>query len=186
MPVQKNGIVDLAALEKVLQEHPDTAVVSVMAVNNEIGVVQPLDKIGALCRKYKAFFHTDAAQALGKIELDVNKMNIDMMSLSGHKIYGPRGIGALFVRRKPRVRLEAVQSGGGQERGLRSGTVAPSLAVGFGKACEIAKDEMANDQDHVRNLYVNFFFFFFFWSCLNQSIKGLSLTHTTVVFLLRI
>jgi cysteine desulfurase len=140
-------------LEQKLTERPDTSIVSVMAVNNEIGVIQPLEEIGKICRKHKAFFHTDAAQAVGKIPLDVNKMNIDLMSMSGHKIYGPRGIGAIYVRRKPRVRLEPVQSGGGQERGLRSGTVPTSLVVGFGKACEVAKEEMEHDQKHVKRLF---------------------------------
>jgi len=113
-----------------------------MTVNNEIGVTQPIEEIGKICRSKKVFLHTDAAQAVGKIPLDVNKMNIDLMSISGHKIYGPKGIGALYSRRKPRVRLEALQSGGGQERGLRSGTVPTPLAVGLGEACKIAKEEM--------------------------------------------
>jgi len=102
---------------------------------------------------WQTFFHTDAAQATGKIPIDVNKMNIDLMSISAHKLYGPKGIGGLFVRRKPRVRLEAVQSGGGQERGLRSGTLPTPLIVGFGKACEVAKEEMASDKTHVDKLF---------------------------------
>jgi cysteine desulfurase len=113
-----------------------------MTVNNEIGVIQPIEEIGKICRSKKVFLHTDAAQAVGKIPLDVNKMNIDLMSISGHKIYGPKGVGALYCRRKPRVRLEALQSGGGQERGLRSGTVPTPLVVGLGEACRIAKEEM--------------------------------------------
>ena len=121
---------------------PDTALVSIMAVNNEIGVIQPLEEIGKLCRSKKIFFHTDAAQAIGKIPIDVNKMNIDLMSVSGHKIYGPKGVGALYVRRRPRVRLVPLKTGGGQERGLRSGTVAAPLAVGLGEACKIATEEM--------------------------------------------
>lgn len=121
LPVQTNGLICLEELERKIR--PDTSLISIMAVNNEIGVRQPISEIGRLCRQKKIFFHTDAAQATGKIPLDVNAMNIDLMSISGHKIYGPKGIGALYVRRKPRVRLEALQSGGGQERGLRSGTV---------------------------------------------------------------
>lgn len=124
-----------------------------MAVNNEIGVIQPISKIGEICRNKKVFFHTDAAQALGKIPLDVNEMNIDLMSLSGHKIYGPKGIGGLFVRRKPRVRLEPIQSGGGQERGIRSGTLPTPLIVGFGKACELCKKEIYRDQKHIQKLF---------------------------------
>jgi len=110
-------------------------------------------EIGALCRKYGVYFHTDAAQALGKVPIDVNAMNIDLMSLSGHKIYGPKGIGALFMRRRPRVRVEPIQTGGGQERGIRSGTVPTSLVVGFGKACEVAMQEMQNDSTHARKLW---------------------------------
>ena len=121
---------------------PDTAIVSIMTVNNEIGVVQPVEEIGALCRSKKIFFHTDAAQAVGKIPIDVNKMNVDLMSISGHKIYGPKGIGACYVRRRPRVRLDPIISGGGQERGLRSGTLAPPLAIGMGEAARICKEEM--------------------------------------------
>lgn len=124
-----------------------------MAVNNEIGVIQPIEEIGAICRANKIFFHTDAAQAVGKIPMDVNKMNIDLMSISGHKIYGPKGIGALYVRRRPRVRLEPLMSGGGQERGLRSGTVPTPLVVGLGEAARISGLEMQvrhlfDDDDH--------------------------------------
>ena len=137
LPVEKNGIVNLEKLEAALRE--DTAICSVMAVNNEIGVIQPLKEIGAICKKKGVFFHTDAAQAVGKIPINVEQMNIDLMSISGHKIYGPKGIGALYVsKRRPRVRLEPLMSGGGQERGLRSGTVPTSLAVGLGAACKIA------------------------------------------------
>ena len=113
-----------------------------MTVNNEIGVIQPIKEIGEICRSKKVFFHTDAAQAVGKIPLDVEAMNIDLLSISGHKIYGPKGIGALFVRRRPRVRLEALISGGGQERGMRSGTLPTPLVVGLGKACELSSKEM--------------------------------------------
>jgi cysteine desulfurase len=129
----------MAELEAAIR--PDTVAVSIMAVNNEIGVIQPLEAIGKLCRSKKVFFHTDAAQAVGKIALDVEKLNIDLMSISSHKIYGPKGIGAAYVRRRPRVRLDPIISGGGQERGLRSGTLAPQLVVGFGEACRIAKEE---------------------------------------------
>jgi cysteine desulfurase len=117
-------------------------------VNNEIGVLQDVAAIGALCKERGVFFHTDAAQALGKLPIHVNDMNIDLMSMSGHKIYGPKGIGALYVRRRPRVRLEAIQTGGGQERGLRSGTVPTPLVVGFGEACRVAKHEMKVNQTH--------------------------------------
>jgi len=141
LPVKSNGLVDMAELEAAMR--PDTALVSIMAVNNEIGVIQPLAEIGKLCRSRKVFFHTDGAQAVGKIEMDVNKMNIDLMSISSHKIYGPKGMGACYVRRRPRVRLDPIISGGGQERGLRSGTLAPALVVGFGEACRIAKEDLS-------------------------------------------
>jgi cysteine desulfurase len=140
LPVQPSGLVDLAELEAAFR--PETVLVSIMAVNNEIGVIQPLADIGRMCRERKIFFHTDAAQAVGKIPIDVNAMNIDLMSISSHKIYGPKGMGACYVRRRPRVRLSPLISGGGQERGLRSGTLAPPLVVGFGEACRIAKEEM--------------------------------------------
>ena len=123
-----------------------------MAVNNEIGVLQPLKEIGTLCRNRKIFFHTDAAQMAGKIPLNVDDLNIDVMSISGHKIYGPKGIGALYVRRRPRVRLEAQMSGGGQERGLRSGTVPASLVVGLGAACEVAEKELERDGKWIKFL----------------------------------
>ncbi|KAI9223632.1 cysteine desulfurase [Blastocladiella britannica] len=123
-----------------------------MTVNNEIGVIQPIQAIGELCRSKKVFFHTDAAQAVGKIPVDVNALNVDLMSISGHKLYGPKGIGALYVRRRPRVRLEPQISGGGQERGLRSGTVPTPLVVGLGAACAIAREEMASDAAHVKAL----------------------------------
>jgi cysteine desulfurase len=138
--VQSNGLIDMAELEAAIR--PDTMLVSIMAVNNEIGVVQPVEEIGKLCRANKVFFHTDAAQAVGKMPIDVNAWNVDLMSISGHKIYGPKGIGACYVRRRPRVRLVPIISGGGQERGLRSGTLAPSLAIGMGEAARICKEEM--------------------------------------------
>lgn len=141
LPVQQNsGLIQLDDLAAAIR--PETALVSIMAVNNEIGVIQPIEEIGNLCREKKVFFHTDAAQAVGKIPMDVNAMKIDLMSISSHKIYGPKGIGACFVRRRPRVRLDPLISGGGQERGLRSGTLAPPLVVGFGEACRVAMEEM--------------------------------------------
>ncbi|XP_030069399.1 cysteine desulfurase [Microcaecilia unicolor] len=146
LPVNRNGLIDLKTLKNSLR--PDTSLVSVMMVNNEIGVKQPINEIGNLCSSQKIFFHTDAAQAVGKIPVNVNEMKIDLMSISGHKIYGPKGVGAVYVRRRPRVRLEALQSGGGQERGMRSGTVPAPLVVGFGAACQIAKQEM--EYDHRR------------------------------------
>lgn len=141
LPVQSNGVIDLNELEKAIR--PTTSLVSIMAVNNETGVIQPLKEIGAIIRKTRGvYFHTDAAQAVGKIPIDVNEMNIDLMSISGHKIYGPKGVGAAYVRRRPRVRLEPILSGGGQERGLRSGTVPAALVVGLGHAARIAQKEM--------------------------------------------
>ncbi|KAH8599303.1 mitochondrial putative cysteine desulfurase [Bisporella sp. PMI_857] len=150
LPVKSNGLIDMAELEAAIRS--DTAIVSIMAVNNEIGVIQPLSEIGKLCRSKKVFFHTDGAQAVGKIELDVNAMNIDLMSISSHKIYGPKGIGACYVRRRPRVRIDPIISGGGQERGLRSGTLAPALVVGFGEACRIAREELSYDSKRIRKL----------------------------------
>ncbi|XP_015608881.1 cysteine desulfurase, mitochondrial [Cephus cinctus] len=150
LPVQSNGLIDLNQLEEAIRA--DTSLVSIMTVNNEIGVKQPIEEIGAICRRRKTFFHTDAAQAVGKIPMDVNKMNIDLMSISGHKLYGPKGIGALYVRRRPRVRVEPIQSGGGQERGMRSGTVPTPLAVGLGAACELAKYEMEYDSKYISDL----------------------------------
>ncbi|MBL6664696.1 MAG: IscS subfamily cysteine desulfurase [Rickettsiales bacterium] len=150
LPVEQNGLVDLKKLEAAITDK--TAIISIMAINNEIGVIQPLEEIGKLCRKKGVYFHTDAAQAFGKIPLDVNKMNIDLMSISGHKIYGPKGVGAIYVRRKPRVRLKPIISGGGQERGLRSGTLAPFLVAGLGKAAELAKNEMQKDLEHITRL----------------------------------
>lgn len=150
LPVNRNGLVDVRQLEDAIR--PDTALVSVMTVNNEIGVTQPIAEIGAVCRKHKIFFHTDAAQAVGKIRVDVDEMMVDLMSISGHKIYGPKGVGALYMRRRPRVRVEALQSGGGQERGIRSGTVPTPLSVGLGAACEICVREMEYDHRHISRL----------------------------------
>ena len=150
LPVKSNGLIDLEAFKNSITE--ETLMVSIMAVNNEIGVIQPLKEIGEICRNKKIYFHTDAAQATGKIPLNVDTMKIDLLSISGHKIYGPKGIGALYVRRKPRVRLQAIISGGGQERGIRSGTLATPLIVGLGKACEIANNEMEKDRKHISYL----------------------------------
>jgi cysteine desulfurase len=150
LPVQKNGLIDLDVLRNAITDK--TVVVSIMAVNNEIGVIQPLEEIGKICREKKVFFHTDAAQAAGKIPLDVEAMNIDLMSISGHKIYGPKGIGALYVRRKPRVRLVPLIVGGGQERGFRSGTLPTPLCVGLGEAAEICMKEMAAEAKRLKKL----------------------------------
>lgn len=145
LPVQPaTGRVDLDQLKAAIRD--DTILVSIMAVNNEIGTLQPIKEIGELCRSKKVIFHCDAAQMLGKLPIDVNDMKIDLMSMSSHKIYGPKGIGGLYVRRRPRVRLEPIFSGGGQERGLRSGTLPHALCVGFGAACELAQKEY--DYDH--------------------------------------
>jgi len=150
LPVEPNGLVSLAALEAAISER--TLLVSVMAVHNEIGVIQPLAEIGALCRSRGVLFHSDAAQACGKIPLDVEAMQIDLLSISGHKIYGPKGIGALYVRRRPRVRLLPLIDGGGQERGLRSGTLPTPLCVGLGRAAAIAGAEMGDEAERLRRL----------------------------------
>jgi cysteine desulfurase len=150
LPVGGDGLIDLARLGVALSDK--TAMVSIMAVNNEIGVIQPLAEIGALCRARGVYFHTDAAQAVGKIPIDVDAMSIDLMSISGHKLYGPNGIGVLYVRRRPRVRLTAQIDGGGQERGMRSGTLAPPLCVGLGEACAIAGREMEAEAERLRML----------------------------------
>ena len=154
LPVGSDGLLNLARLEDSLRE--GAALVSVMAVNNEIGVIQDLAAIGALCRRYGALFHTDAAQAFGKIPLDVDAMKIDLLSISGHKIYAPKGIGALYVRRRPRVRLESLFSGGGQERGLRSGTLAPALCIALAEAARIAGLEMAAEALRLKDLASRF------------------------------
>ena len=153
--VDETGIINLESLEKAITKN--TCLVSIMTLNNEIGAIQPIAEIGKICRKHNIFFHSDSAQAFGKIPLNVNDMNIDLMSISGHKIYGPKGVGAIYIRRKPRVRIKSIFSGGGQERGIRSGTVATFLAVGLGKAAEIAKEEMAKDYEHVEKLGHKFF-----------------------------
>lgn len=140
LPVQPDGLVDLAALDKAFRD--DTVLVSVMAANNEIGVLQPLAEIGARCRDRKVFFHSDAAQAIAKVPLDVEAMNLDLLSLTAHKVYGPKGTGALYVRRRPRVPLAPQLHGGGHERGLRSGTLYPPQIVGFARAVELGLAEL--------------------------------------------
>jgi len=148
--VQENGLIDLNVLKAALRD--DTILVSVMWVNNEIGVIQDIDAIGEICRERGIVFHVDAAQAAGKVEIDVTKTKVDLLSLSGHKIYGPKGIGALYVRRKPRIRLEAQMHGGGHERGFRSGTLASHQIVGMGEAFRIAKEEMAAENERLLGL----------------------------------
>ncbi|AUM00007.1 IscS subfamily cysteine desulfurase [Rhodocyclaceae bacterium] len=150
LDVQENGLIDLDALRAAIR--PDTTLVSVMFVNNEIGVIQPIAEIGELCREKGIVFHVDAAQATGKVDIDLSALKVDLMSFSAHKTYGPKGIGALYVRRKPRVRLEAQMHGGGHERGLRSGTLATHQIVGMGEAFRIAREEMAEENKRIRAL----------------------------------
>ena len=147
---EPNGLLDLEKLESALRD--DTILVSVMHVNNEIGVIQDIAAIGELCRSRKIFFHVDAAQSAGKVPVDLQELKVDLMSFSAHKIYGPKGIGALYVRRKPRVRLEAQMHGGGHERGMRSGTLATHQIVGMGEAFRIAKEEMVEEEARIRRL----------------------------------
>ncbi|MFP3013037.1 MAG: IscS subfamily cysteine desulfurase [Rickettsia sp.] len=154
LPIKSNGIIDLETLKNAITDQ--TMLVSVMAVNNEIGVVQPLKEIGKICRERDVFFHSDIAQGFGKIPIDVNEFNIDLASISGHKIYGPKGVGALYVRKKPRVRVTPLINGGGQERGMRSGTLPTPLIVGLGMAAEIAYSEMEKDTKHVNYLFDRF------------------------------
>jgi len=151
LPVQKNGLIRLEDLEAAMTDR--TILVSVMHGNNEIGVLQPVAEIGALCRRHKVLFHTDAVQSVGKVPVDVNEMNIDLLSISAHKMYGPKGVGAIYVRRRrPRVRLEATIDGGGHERGMRSGTLNVAGIVGLGKAAQICHDEMASEAERLSNL----------------------------------
>ena len=151
LPVQKDGLINLTQLEKSLR--PETILVSIMTANNEIGVIQPIESIGAICRQHKVLFHTDAAQAITKIPLDVEEMNIDIMSLTAHKVYGPKGVGALYVRRRnPRVKIAAQIQGGGQERGIRSGTLSTPQIVGFGKAVEIGLEEQKSEEKRLQEL----------------------------------
>ncbi|WP_165310473.1 IscS subfamily cysteine desulfurase [Vibrio ziniensis] len=147
---ESNGLIDLNKLEAAMRD--DTILVSIMHVNNEIGVIQDINAIGELCRSRKIVFHVDAAQSAGKLPIDVQEMKVDLISMSAHKVYGPKGIGALYVRRKPRIRLEAQMHGGGHERGFRSGTLPTHQIVGMGEAFRIAKQEMQQDYDHAKTL----------------------------------
>ncbi len=147
---QENGLVDLDQFKAALR--PDTILASVMYVNNEIGVIQPIERMGEICREKSVIFHVDAAQATGKVAIDLGKLKVDLMSFSAHKTYGPKGIGALYVRRKPRIRLEAQMHGGGHERGLRSGTLATHQIVGMGEAFRLAREEMATENERIRML----------------------------------
>jgi cysteine desulfurase len=147
---EPNGLIDLGKLKAALR--PDTTLVSVMLVNNEIGVIQDIAAIGEICREKGILFHVDAAQATGKVVIDLQKLKVDLMSFSAHKTYGPKGIGALYVRRKPRVRLEAQMHGGGHERGFRSGTLPTHQIVGMGEAFRIAREEMATENERIRML----------------------------------
>jgi len=150
LPVQEDGLLDLEAFKAALR--PDTILASVMFVNNEIGVIQDIPAIGKLCRERGIIFHVDAAQATGKVAIDLATLPVDLMSLASHKTYGPKGIGALYVRRKPRVRIEAQMHGGGHERGMRSGTLPTHQIVGMGEAFRIAREEMGVDSERIRML----------------------------------
>ncbi|HEY2189189.1 MAG TPA: IscS subfamily cysteine desulfurase, partial [Caldimonas sp.] len=151
LDVEEDGLLDLAKLKAALR--PDTILVSVMFVNNEIGVVQDIAAIGAMCRERSIIFHVDAAQATGKVQIDLATLPVDLMSLASHKTYGPKGIGALYVRRKPRVRIEAQMHGGGHERGMRSGTLPTHQIVGMGEAFRIAREEMGTESERIRMLH---------------------------------
>ncbi|HEY4353402.1 MAG TPA: IscS subfamily cysteine desulfurase [Paraburkholderia sp.] len=150
LDVKDDGLIDIDVFKAALR--PDTILVSVMHVNNEIGVIQDIATIGDICREKGIIFHVDAAQATGKVEIDLQKLKVDLMSFSAHKTYGPKGIGALYVRRKPRVRIEAQMHGGGHERGMRSGTLATHQIVGMGEAFRIAREEMATENERIRML----------------------------------
>jgi cysteine desulfurase len=150
MMPEPNGLVDLAKLQAEMRE--DTVLISIMHVNNEIGVIQDIAAIGKICRERKILFHVDAAQSTGKVPIDLQELNVDLMSFSAHKTYGPKGIGALYVSRKPRVRIEAQIHGGGHERGMRSGTLATHQIVGMGEAFRLAKVEMATENERVKML----------------------------------
>jgi len=148
--VKDDGLIDLDTFKAALR--PDTVLVSVMMVNNEIGVVQDIETLGEICREKGIIFHVDAAQATGKVQIDLQKLKVDLMSFSAHKTYGPKGIGALYVRRKPRIRIEAQMHGGGHERGFRSGTLATHQIVGMGEAFRLAREEMGTENERIRML----------------------------------
>src|ERR1700682_2152426 len=150
LDVKSDGLIDLDTFKAALR--PDTILVSVMFVNNEIGVIQDIETIGEICREKGIIFHVDAAQATGKVVIDLNRLKVDLMSFSAHKTYGPKGVGAMYVRRKPRVRVEAQMHGGGHERGMRSGTLATHQIVGMGEAFRIAREEMATENERMRML----------------------------------
>src|SRR5437868_4189179 len=151
LPVQKDGLVDLDDLKRAIDDK--TILVTIMAANNEIGVLQPVEEIGKICRERGVLFHTDSVQAIGKVPFDVNKMNIDLASITAHKLYGPKGVGALYVRRKnPRVQISPIIDGGGHERGMRSGTLNVPGIVGLGKACELGMEEMATESKRLSAL----------------------------------
>ena len=168
--VGEDGLIDLDELKKAITDQ--TILVSIMTVQNEIGVIQPISEIGAICRENRVFLHTDAAQAVGKITVNVDDMKVDLLSLTAHKIYGPMGIGALYVRKTPRVRLEPMFNGGGQENGLRSGTLSPPLCVGLGQALKIAKEEMAAEASRLKNQRDRM------WKNLTRELPGLHLNGT--------
>ena len=147
---ETNGLIDLNKLEAAMRD--DTILVSIMHINNEIGVIQDIAEIGELCRTRKIIFHVDAAQSVGKVDIDMQQLKVDLMSISAHKFYGPKGMGAMYVSRKPRVRLESQMHGGGHERGMRSGTLPTHQIVGLGEACRIAKEEIAQDRIHVTKM----------------------------------
>ncbi|WZB72037.1 IscS subfamily cysteine desulfurase [Achromobacter xylosoxidans] len=150
LDVKENGLIDLDVFKAALR--PDTVLVSIMMVNNEIGVIHDVETLGEICREKGIIFHVDAAQATGKVEIDLQKLKVDLMSFSAHKTYGPKGIGALYVRRKPRVRIEAQMHGGGHERGFRSGTLATHQIVGMGEAFRLAREEMGTENERIRML----------------------------------
>ena len=165
--VKKNGLIDLNEFKKSINNK--TVLVSIMMANNETGVIQPIEKIAQICKEKKILFHTDAAQAIGKISVNVKKMKIDMMSISAHKFYGPKGIGALYIKNKPRIRIDTLIDGGGQERNLRSGTLPVPLCIGFGEAAKIARNEFIKDFKKTKLLRDNFI------NTLKKKIKGIKI-----------
>ena len=165
--VKKNGLIDLNEFKKSINNK--TVLVSIMMANNETGVIQPIEKIAQICKERKILFHTDAAQAIGKISVNVKKMKIDMMSISAHKFYGPKGIGALYIKNKPRIRIDTLIDGGGQERNLRSGTLPVPLCIGFGEAAKIARNEFIKDFKKTKLLRDNFI------NTLKKKIKGIKI-----------